>query len=156
MASPDAGSSGFIIIKHAGVQHEISLDPKVDCVYTKISALLGLPKHRIKVIRLGKLLPPPGDPALATAVVSGGVYMVSGTAAHDALPSEPRRRAALALDAIRELLASLTLATLYAWLLWMWTTIIAVPRVAISFVSSMVVAPPARPPPAGALRQHVE
>ena len=41
----------------------------------------------------GKKLPPSGDPALASHLVDGAMYMCSGTRAEDALPSTSRRLA---------------------------------------------------------------
>ena len=134
----------LIKVKHAGATHEIGLHPN-DCPYEKIAALLNLPKDRIKIIRLGKLLPPRGDHAIQEALVAGGVYMVAGTTQDAQLPSNVRRQARLALEGLSDFFAGITWAVIYAWVIWLWMALTSIPRVAFLFITSMVM-PPTRPP----------
>ena len=133
-----------IKLKHAGVTHELELDPSCECPYNRAAALLSLPKDRIKILRLGKLLPPPGSPSLRDALVAGGMYMVTGTSADAQLPSSTRRHFASAVEALSAVYASLTWVFVRSWLIWLLSMLSAAPRVGFRFVSSMVV-PPARP-----------
>ena len=133
-----------IKLKHAGVTHELELDPSRECPYNRAAALLSLPKDRIKILRLGKLLPPPGSPSLRDALVAGGMYMVTGTSADAQLPSSTRRHFASAVEALSAIYASLTWVFVRSWLIWLLSMLSAAPRVGFRFVSSMVV-PPARP-----------
>lgn len=130
-----------IKLKHAGATHDLTLNPAHDCPYEKIAALLDLPKERIKIIRLGKLLPPKGDQALSGALIPGGVYLVSGTARDAQLPSDTRRRARQFVTDMSMLFSSITWAAIYAWLVWFLVALMRVPKLAFQFVSSMVVPP---------------
>ena len=129
-----------ITVKHNTVKHTLRLDP-AECVYDKIARLLDVPKGRIKIIVRGRLLPPPGDTALPNLIISGSTYLVTATASDAHLPSDRRRRAAEAMEMLQQSYQMLTWAFIKSWLLWLWTMLLAVPRVAISFVSSMVVPP---------------
>ena len=134
-----------IKVKHAGATHEVELSA-TECPYKRIGALLGVAPARLTIIRAGKKLPRPGDPALAQAIVAGATYLVSGTRAEDALPSTGRRWLGEVAETASDLYARLTWDFCLALLLWLWTLLASLGRASIAFVSSMVVAPdPARP-----------
>ena len=144
----------IIHVKHGGAAHEVELSG-TECPYKRIGALLGVAPARLTIIRAGKKLPRPGDPALQQAIVAGATYLVSGTRAEDALPSTGRRWLSDATAAASDLYARLTYDFCIAMLLWLWTLLISFGRACIAFVTSMVVAPDparadrrARPPPA--------
>ena len=146
-----------IKLKHAGATHELRLNPQRDCPYDRVAALLDLPKERIKIIRLGKLLPPKGDQALAEALIPGGVYLVSGTTRDAQLPSDTRRRVMQFVTDLSVFFSSITWAVIYAWLVWFLVALARVPKLAFQFVSSMVV-PPAtlQPQQQRVARQHAD
>jgi hypothetical protein len=130
----------MIKVKHGGAVHEIELT-STECPYKRIGAVLGLPPSRLTVIRAGKKLPPPNDPALAAAIVPGALYLVSGTASKDELPSTARRWAGDAAIAAQDLYSRLSWDFFVALMLWLWTLLMAFASGSVRFITSMVVAP---------------
>ena len=129
-----------IRVKHGATTHTVDLAPG-ECPYKRIGALLSLPPTKMTIIRAGKKLPPAGDAALASAILPGALYLVSGTRAEDALPSRPQRWLTDATDTVTDFYSRFTWDFFIALLLWLWQCFVGLGRASISFVTSMVIAP---------------
>ena len=131
-----------VSVKHAGSTFDLELSAG-DCPYRRLATRLNVPFDKIKLIRAGKLLPPAGSASLLVALAEEpGTILVSATRAAEHLPGPAGR----SMSYLRELWASLTLLTLretaLAIALSVWGWLATGGRMAISFVSSAVVAPP--------------
>lgn len=133
----------IINAKYLGTLHTVELSADA-CPYRQLSALLAIPPTRIKLIRAGRLVPPMGDPALQAALVDGATYMVSGSS--EVLPSKGAQRMARAREAARYVWENASVAVVYGALHVLLGWLYAVGGIALSFFTSMVVAPPLRRP----------
>ena len=140
-------------IKWRGASHTITLASRSECPYAKISSQFGLNKEKVKILRAGKTLPPAGAADLPEALVAGATYMVMGTPDGDALPTTTQRYVQDARDfvtSVRDFFVGLYAQASWTqfWMLFFYlcSSIVALGRASIAFVTSMVIAPqPAAP-----------
>ena len=134
-----------VTVKYGRSTHELTLEGS-ECVYARVASTFGIPVRRIVLIRAGKKLPPQGSPDLAAALALPGVIMLTGTDARLSTPTE--RAADEAQGVLADVWQNLTWANVRRRAVdavaWVWSVIAAIPRLAISFVSSAAM-PPARP-----------
>lgn len=135
MAADDPLSLTF---KYSGQAHVLTLAAG-ECPYARVSAIIGVPATRLKIIRSGKVLPPPGAPTLRTSLVNNGVYLVTGSA--DQLPSTSRRWANEVRERALKLYADITYAQLRDVIYYLCGSVLSLARASVSFVTSMVIPP---------------